>query len=142
LKALKAKHTASSTTIPVPPVPAPTEEKIEIPQSLLPILGVMRHHISELTRDNHAMRYTFGLDSSAVASSSKVTLDGTSPIASKERLEGVDLKAVVERVRALVKENEELGEMVIEAGKGGDTEEWERALEGKFPCSTLIQKSS
>jgi hypothetical protein len=87
----------------------------------------MRHHISELTRDNQAMRYTFGLDS---ATSSNVTLDGHLPVESRiSDKQGVDLKAVVDRVRALVKENEELGDMVLEAGRV-DTAEWERALEG------------
>jgi hypothetical protein len=115
----------TSTTVPVPP--GPPEEKIEIPHALLPILDVMRHHISELTRDNQAMRYTFGLDS---ASSSNVTLDGHLPVGPRiSDKQGVDLKAVVDRVRALVKENEELGDMVLQAGRV-DTAEWERALEG------------
>jgi len=131
---MKAKYTPpTSTTVPVPP--ATSEGKIEIPHALLPLLDVMRHHISELTRDNQAMRYTSGLYS---ASSSNVTLDGhlpTKPPPMSERkgqMEGVDLKAVVDRVRALVKENEELGDMVFEAGRV-DTAEWERALEGKLP---------
>jgi len=133
---MKAKYTPpTSTTVPVPPASSETEEKIEIPHALLPILNVMRHHISELTRDNQAMRYTFGLDS---ASSSNITLDGhlpTNPPPISERkgqMEGVDLKAVVDRVRALVKENEELGDMVLESGRV-DTAEWERALEGQLP---------
>jgi hypothetical protein len=121
----------TSTTVPVPP--APPEEKIEVANALLPILNVMRHHISELTRDNQAMRYTFGLDS---ASSSNVTLDGHVPVEPRiSDKQGVDLKAVVERVRTLVKENEELGDKVLEAGRV-DTAEWERALEGtpsQFP---------
>jgi hypothetical protein len=123
---MKAKPTlATSTTIPVPS--NSPEEKIEIPHTLLPILDVMRHHISELMRDNQAMRYTFGLDS---ASASNVTLDGHLPVEPRiSDKQGVDLKAVVERVRALVKENEELGDMVLEAGRV-DTAEWERALEG------------
>jgi len=130
---MKAKYTPpTSTTVPVPP--APSEEKIDIPHALLLILDVMRHHISEITRDNQAMRYTFGLDS---ASSSNITLDGHLPVnpppisEKKGQMEGVDLKAVVDRVRALVKENEELGDMVLEAGRV-DTAEWERALEGKL----------
>jgi hypothetical protein len=133
---MKAKPApATSTTIPVPPT-GQSEEKIEIPHALLPILDVMRHHISELTRDNQATRYTFGLDS---ASSSNVTLDGHLPV--EPRVFGkqvLDLKAVVERVRALVKENEELGDMVLEAGRV-DTAEWERALEGKPPQFHVVQ---
>jgi hypothetical protein len=123
---MKANHAPStSTTVPVPT--SPPQERIEIPHALLPILDVMRHHISELTRDNQAMRYTFGLDS---ATSSNVTLDGHLPVESRiSDKQGVDLKAVVDRVRALVKENEELGDMVLEAGRV-DTAEWERALEG------------
>jgi hypothetical protein len=84
-------------------------------------------------RDNQAMRYTFGLDS---ATSSNVTLDGHLPVEPRiSDKQGVDLKAVVERVRTLVKENEELGDKVLEAGRV-DTAEWERALEGtpsQFP---------
>ena len=128
---MKAKSTPpTSTTVSVPPAPSESEEKIEIPHALLPILDVMRHHISELTRDNQAMRYTFGLDS---ASSSNIKLDGHLPMEPRiSDKQGVDLKAVVDRVRALVKENEELGDIVLEAGRV-DTAEWERALEGKLP---------
>jgi len=112
-------------TVPVPP--GQQEEKIEIPHALLPILDVMRHHISELTRDNQSMRYTFGLDSTTSGVASDVHLPTEPRIAEKQ---GLDLKAVLNRVRALVKENEELGDMVLEAGRV-DTAEWERALEGK-----------
>jgi hypothetical protein len=140
---MKAKYALpTSTTIPVPSSPK-REEKIDIPQALLPILDVMRHHISELTRDNHAMRYTFGLVDSGTATSSKVTLDGMLPVPEGSRSEsrnGLDLKAVVERVRALVKENEELGDMVVEAGRV-DTEEWERALEGTLAEVSLLLQS-
>lgn len=46
---------------------------------------------------------------------------------------GVDLAAVVERVRTLILENDELGDMVAEAGRV-DGEEWLRTLEGEcFP---------
>jgi hypothetical protein len=146
LKALRAKYEPPrpiSTTIPVPALSKEGSDdrgqaKIEIPHALLPILDVMRHHISELTRDNQAMRYTFGLGlqsehGSGIASSSKMTLDFPAIIAeeqgSSSRRAGVDLQAVVERVKTLIKENEELGEMVLEVGRV-DTEEWERALEG------------
>ncbi|RXK37959.1 hypothetical protein M231_04745 [Tremella mesenterica] len=40
----------------------------------------------------------------------------------------IDLNVVVERVKSLLKENDELGEMVLELGKIGK-EEWEKALE-------------
>jgi hypothetical protein len=98
----------------------------------------MRHHIAELARDNHALRYTLGLAPSSVvvsegniAASSKITLDGPSAEASSAPpvRPVVDLETVVRRVRALVKENEELGDMVMEAGKGSE-EEYERAMEG------------
>jgi hypothetical protein len=132
IQALKAKYAPStSTTIPVPVPLASTststsDEKIEIPHALLPVLDVMRHHISELTRDNQAMRFTFGLESSSIATSSKITLDSPHPVVHN----GLDLNAVVKRVRELVRENEELGDLVLEAGKI-DIEEWELALEGK-----------
>lgn len=42
---------------------------------------------------------------------------------------GVDLGAVVERVRTLILENDELGDIVAEAGRV-DGEEWLRTLEG------------
>jgi hypothetical protein len=126
------------TTVPYGSKDGEREGRIEIPHSLLPILNVMRHHIAELARDNHALRYTLGLTPSSVvgsegdiATSSKVTLDGPSAEASSAppARPVVDLEAVVRRVRALVKENEELGEMVMEAGKGSE-EEYERAMEG------------
>ncbi|KAL7419132.1 hypothetical protein Q5752_005968 [Cryptotrichosporon argae] len=55
---------------------------------------------------------------------------GLPPAASGEPADGAsraDLEAVVERVKVLLSENEELGEMVLEAGRGGSTE-WARAL--------------
>lgn len=48
----------------------------------------------------------------------------------------VDLEAVVSRVKDLLRENEELGEMVIEAGKV-DTRDWETALEGVCACPSI-----
>jgi len=82
------------------------------------------------------MRYTFGLDSSsASASSSKITLDSQRPTHPLSH-SGLDLNAVVKRVRELVKENEELGDLVLEAGKL-DIEEWELALEGERWLETV-----
>jgi hypothetical protein len=47
--------------------------------------------------------------------------------------EGIDLEKVVRRVKAIMLENEELGDMVLEVGKHeGLNEEWEKALEGQF----------
>lgn len=155
LTALKAsKQGAASTTIPVP-AQAPEAQasgEVVIPHELLPILSVLRDHISELTRDNQALRYTFGLESSPssasgpIASSSKVKLDPSlsTPTAGGARgpeggesvppkgIPGLDLEAVVTRVKELVRENDELGNMVIELGRGS-TEEYESALEGE--CS-------
>lgn len=82
------------------------------------------------------MRYTFGLDSGSIATSSKITLDG-SQAPDSVRYPGLDLNAVVQRVRELVKENEELGDLVLEAGKV-DIEEWELALEGEQWLETVL----
>lgn len=128
----------SSTTIPAPrTITADTGAKIEVPHDLIPVLSVLRHHITELQRDNHALRYTFGLDSSSpVASSSKITLElpvleqADDVKGKKADVGGVDLDAVVRRVRELVRENEELGDLVVEAGQAS-SEEWQRALEGR-----------
>lgn len=47
--------------------------------------------------------------------------------------QGVDLDKVLKRVKAVMLENEELGEMLLEAGRNeGGSEEWEKALEGMF----------
>jgi aspartate oxidase len=68
-----------------------------------------------LTRDNDALRYIFL---------------GPSNAGSKAQLEaGVDLEQVLERVKELIRENEELGEMILESGREGH-DEWQRALEG------------
>ncbi|WVQ78970.1 hypothetical protein IAT38_001062 [Cryptococcus sp. DSM 104549] len=42
---------------------------------------------------------------------------------------GVDLERVVDRVRELVRENEELGEMLVDVGKRESEEDWKMALE-------------
>jgi hypothetical protein len=141
IKLLKARQgpRAISTTIAVPQggttvnIQEGNDSRIEVPQALLPILNVMRHHISELARDNHALRYTLGLTTGDenTATSSKVTLD-TPQIGTTA---GVDLEEVVKRVRGLIVENEELGDMVLEAGKAG-TEEWEQTLSGVSSISS------
>jgi hypothetical protein len=140
IKSLEARQIpwATSTTIPVPQagttvnIQEGNDPRIEVPQALLPILNVMRHHISELARDNHALRYTLGLTTgdANTATSSKVTLDAPQFGATA----GVDLEEVVKRVRGLILENEELGDMVLEAGKGS-TEEWEQTLAGESESS-------
>jgi hypothetical protein len=54
-------------------------------------------------------------------------------------LEGVrgrlDLKAVVKRVKDVMRENEELGEMILQAGKGR-SEEWQGAIDGECAYHT------
>lgn len=44
----------------------------------------------------------------------------------------MDLSVVVGRVKELIRENEELGEMVLEAGRGSSGE-WQKALDGALP---------
>ncbi|WVW86880.1 hypothetical protein I302_108935 [Kwoniella bestiolae CBS 10118] len=151
-----------------------SNEPVVIPPSLIPVLSILRTHISELTKDNQALRYTFlgpnppsrgtikpsqnpivpsplpiptatAPPMSTGASSSKVTLDvdmipspslgvgtgaGTqnppspSVVASGKEdteksvgLSQIDLEKVLDRVKELVRENEELGEMILESGR-------------------------
>jgi hypothetical protein len=112
---------------------AVTPAQITIPPELLPTLSLLRHHISELTGDNEALRYTFLGESPA--SSSKVTLDAPMSIES-----GLDLQVVVKRVKEVMRENEELGEMILEAGRGRG-EEWQRAIDGKLWQTALQGKA-
>ena len=77
------------------------------------MLSLLRGHIAHLTRDNDALRYTF------LGSSNAARLENA----------GVDLEQVLERVKELIRENEELGEMILESGREGH-DEWQRALEG------------
>lgn len=150
---MRAKQApATSTTIPAPSTAVPLDlgAKSHIPHDILPVLGVLRKHISELRRDNHALRYTFGLSTAhdpplPTASSSKVTLDRPEAEAAdykgkKTETVGVDLEAVMRRVKELVRENEELGDMVVEVGKAS-AEEWQAALEGALfpPALSLVE---
>jgi len=157
LSELRNRLLPHAPNIPVPDRPPDRQQLITIPQELLPTLALLRSHIAELTRDNGALRYAFlGAKSGSDlvqqgASSSRMTLD--TPMTglsmeikgspeppsitisdnlqeATESQQGVDLGAVLLRVRELLRENEELGEMVLEAGKGG-AEEWQQALEGK-----------
>jgi hypothetical protein len=58
------------------------------------------------------------------------------------REQGIDLDKVVQRVKAIMLENEELGAMVVEAGKHeGREAEWQKALDGTYhlaPGSTTM----
>ena len=132
---MTARFPADSTTIPVPTFPAPsrTPSLVTIPHELLPTLSLLRSHIAELSRDNEALRYTFL--GGPVASSSKVTADtpSTAPSAASTSPggpQGLDLRSIAARVKELLRENEELGEMVLEVGRGR-AEEWQKALDGK-----------
>ncbi|WVR08049.1 hypothetical protein IAU60_005094 [Kwoniella sp. DSM 27419] len=58
----------------------------------------------------------------------QLTTSAKETTAVQAMLHAVDLERVLDRVKDLIKENEELGEMVLEAGRGG-SESWERALE-------------
>ena len=130
-----------------------------VPNELLPVLALLRSHVANLTRDNQALRYTFlGQPevpdvASSTASSSKVTLDVLSPRSGTSQpatttsasvagglsggVSGVDLGTVALRVKELLKENEELGEMILQAGRTGG-EEWQKALdESKAVISSL-----
>ena len=86
---------------------------------IIPVLDLLRNHIAILTRDNEALRYTFV--ESSKASSSKTDQDPA---------QGVDLEEVVSRVKALVRENEELEQIVLEAGRES-TDEYRAALDGE-----------
>ena len=70
----------------------------------------------------------------SVASSSNVTLDTSSTTTGEfipGGVQGVDLGAVLARVKELIRENEELGDMVLEAGRESK-DEWQNALEGEL----------
>jgi hypothetical protein len=129
---MKARYPDHHPTIPVPDETTTPVQPITIPHDLLPTLNLLRHHIAELTRDNETLRYTF----LGEATSSKVTLD--TPLINPATAEGVgynagsiDLKVVVKRVRDVMRENEELGEMILEAGKGNGAE-WQKAIDGRL----------
>lgn len=120
-----------------------SSQDIYIPPSLLPIFALLQSHIAELTRDNAALRYTFmgngggreggmavpGTDAGAVAPAVESAGDRQSDSGPAAAIADVDLEQVVGRVRELVKENEELGEMVLRVGRAG-AGEWQAALDG------------
>jgi len=98
---------------------------LSIPHDLLPTLSILRSHMTTLTRDNDALRYTFLGQTSAAE-----PLDVLGE-AGKPRAGGVILEDVLVRVKELVRENEELGEMVLHAGQA-NVDALERALHGAF----------
>jgi hypothetical protein len=105
------------------------EHGLSIPPELLPTLSILRSHITTLTRDNEALRCTF-LGRPCIAD----PLD-TLGEAGKPKVDGVNLEDVLIRVRELVRENEELGDMVLHAGHA-DVDALEQALNGESACSS------
>ncbi|ORX37689.1 hypothetical protein BD324DRAFT_622870 [Kockovaella imperatae] len=116
LRSRRSSEGASSSSL---AAQTSSQPRMAIPDELLPTLTLLRNHIRDLTRDNEALRYTFvGISSN--------------PSALNERDAGpsrslVDLGEVVVRVRELMQENEELGQMIIEAGRSSD-EEWQKLI--------------
>lgn len=114
------------------------EEVLTIPPPLVPVLALLRDHITNLTRDNEALRYTFlgsSRTSTSTSTSTSISPNPSEPIEnhrlSKIAVGGsaeVDLREVLKRVKELVRENEELGEMVLEAGRNRK-EDWQRSLD-------------
>lgn len=115
-----------------PKITTDQEELLTIPPPLVPVLALLRNHITNLTRDNEALRYTFlgpPIRSNSTSPEASGHIGGSSWSRNKDGDErGVDLEEVLHRVKDLVRENEELGEMVLEAGrtKEGD---WQKTLD-------------
>ncbi|EJT52547.1 hypothetical protein A1Q1_03679 [Trichosporon asahii var. asahii CBS 2479] len=125
---------------------------ISIPPALVPVLALLRQHIRELTRENSALRYTF-LGSHTPARQEVISLSvgatppttgdvspatplepmsaGRTPLMDHKAVStapDVDLEAVLTRVKTLMLENEELGDLVAETGQAS-SDEWLKALE-------------
>ena len=106
-------------------------ESIAIPHDILPVLAILREHIAELSQDNAALRYTFmgGPLPSGIA-----TPGGGTAALEKVEIGGgqsMKLERIVARVKELVHENEELGELVLSLGKASP-QEWQQALDGEL----------
>nr|XP_018260259.1 uncharacterized protein I303_07176 [Kwoniella dejecticola CBS 10117]OBR82417.1 hypothetical protein I303_07176 [Kwoniella dejecticola CBS 10117] len=186
---LKAQQPPRHPTIPISPASQAQSQTssgpIEIPPPLIPVLAILRQHVTELTKDNQALRYTFlgsekpnkgsikttqnpiiasplpipasgGGPSTSMpmsATSSKLTLDvdmvsspnptlGNPPKPSTPttgmgisniRFAQVDIEKVLDRVKNLIEENEELGEMILEIGRRDDFQvQWEKAMDGEL----------
>lgn len=127
---------------------------ITIPHDILPVLAILRRHIADLTRDNAALRYVFlGGPAPRASSGPKGTASGSDAMdtegtanantessgmeldkAELERIDisgaqGVNLEQIVVRVKELVRENEELGELVMTLGQASPVV-WQQALDG------------
>lgn len=125
---------------------------ISIPPALVPVLALLRQHIRELTRENSALRYTF-LGSHTPARQEVISLSvgatppttgdvspatplepmsaGRTPLMDHKAVStapDVDLEAVLTRVKTLMLENDELGDLVAETGQAS-SDEWLKALE-------------
>ncbi|ODN74498.1 hypothetical protein, variant [Cryptococcus amylolentus CBS 6039] len=175
LQALKSRlPTHANPTVPIQHPSASsapeTDQPVDIPPHLLPLLNTLRTHIAELTRDIQALRQTFlgqavprrgpisqvatpitaqtatmpnalvppvaaGIvqeDEEMDALPEVGTSEKLSPhpalAPSRESAAGLDLERVLETVKMLVQENEELGEMVLEAGRGSGSD-WQTSLD-------------
>ncbi|WVQ75563.1 hypothetical protein IAR50_005190 [Cryptococcus sp. DSM 104548] len=173
LQALKSRiPTHANPTVPISQASPPpqTDQPVDIPTPLLPLLNALRTHVAELTRDNQALRQTFlgqaiprrgpinqaatpvtaqtatlptaptpsGLAGAEGEDEEMVSMPEAGPSATMsphpalvsggEGAAGLDLERVLDTVKSLVQENEELGEMVIETGRGNGAE-WQAALE-------------
>lgn len=61
----------------------------------------------------------------------QASIDDGAMRGAEAREQGADLDKVVQRVKAIMLENEELGAMVVEGGKHeGQEAEWQKALDG------------
>lgn len=110
------------------------------------MLAMLQQHIADLTRDNETLRYLFYGESrlqQAESSLSKVSLQSPDAAADadtdadhevghrRDATRDIDLDGLLSRVKEVMRENEELGELLLEAGERGSVQQWERALEGE-----------
>lgn len=114
---------------------------INIPHDILPVLSILRKHIAELSHENAALRYVFlggPIPGSARSSASAAEAvgpgeeSGLGTVLERVEIEGaqnVKLEQIVTRVKELVRENEELGELVLTLGRTSP-EVWQQALDG------------
>jgi hypothetical protein len=77
-----------------------------VPHHLIPVLAQLKTHIASLTAENKAMSHLL-----YAKPSQDVWPEHT-----------LDMRLVLERVKKLMRENEEFEEMVLEAGKVGGNE--------------------
>lgn len=129
MKTLKAASSGQSET-----ASTAVDEPFTIPPQLVATLDLLTEHIAELTRDNEALRNTFlphYRDAAAAGSAEPGHPRAADEAVKSSTSNGVDLEAVLQYVKELIRENEELGEMLAEAGRT-DKSEWQIALDGAF----------